>query len=68
MVGSFLVKSPTVNEAFNVGAGKLTHKKRIELWDKKDSLIGKYLIVKHEFLTTANNIPLCAVAVEVEGI
>ena len=65
MVGSFLVKAPDVDEVFKVGAGKMKHPRRIELWKMRTMLPGKMLTVKHELLRTSGNVPVCAVAVEV---
>lgn len=65
MVGSFLVKSLNVMEAFSVSAGKLPHSKREEYWRLRHLLRGKMLTVKHESNTTSGGIPLCCVAVEV---
>lgn len=66
MVGSFTVKAKDVDETFKVGAGKMKHSRRVELWKLKSILIGKMLIVKHELITTNKGIPICAVAVEVK--
>ena len=64
MVGAFLVSGDDGTE-FKVGAGKLKHSKREELWKNRKDLIGRTLLVKHEMLKTKNGIPLCAVALEV---
>lgn len=66
MVGSFTVKAKDTDESFKVGAGKMNHARRIELWKLKDMLPGKMLEVKHELLKTSGDVPLCAVAVEVQ--
>lgn len=65
MVGAFQVKDADGN-VFKVGAGKLTHKQRIKYWVDWELLIGETLIVKHELLRTKNNIPVCAVALEIK--
>ena len=64
MIGSFIVSGDD-GTSFKVGAGKLKHPKRIELWKDRESLPGKTLEVKHEMLKTVNDIPLCIVAVRV---
>ena len=64
MVGSFIVKGDDENE-FKVGAGKVTHLKRIEYWKDKEEIIGKMLLTKHEDSKTRHGVPVCAVAVEV---
>lgn len=64
MVGAFTVCGDDGTK-FDVGAGKLTHPERINLWKNRGDLIGKNLLVKHELIKTVNKIPLCAVAVEV---
>jgi len=66
MVGSFTVKAKDTDESFKVGAGKMRHPRRIELWRLKDMLPGKMLEVKHELLRTSGDVPVCAVAVEVQ--
>ena len=50
---------------FSVGAGKLTHQKRIEYWAERANILGKVLLVKHEDEKTRHGVPVCAVAVEV---
>lgn len=64
-LGSFLVSDKDDN-VFYVGAGKLTWPERDQLWEKKDSLIGRTLVVKHEPIHTDRGVPICAVAVEVK--
>lgn len=66
MIGSFTVKAKDTEESFKVGAGKMKHPRRIELWKLKHMLPGKMLEVKHELLKTSGDVPLCAVAVEVQ--
>jgi ATP-dependent DNA ligase len=70
MIGSFLVTSPDEPESviFNVGAGKLNHATRIRLWNIKEELKGKTLVVKHELLKTSGQVPIAAVAVVVKGV
>ena len=68
MLGSFTVSGDD-NTPFDVGTGKLlTKPRRKALWDIKECLPGKNLIVKHEKLTTRRGIPKCAVALEIEGV
>jgi ATP-dependent DNA ligase len=64
MVGSFWVKGDD-DISFSVGAGKLTHDKRIAYWEQRATLLGKPLKVKHGVILTTGGIPTCAVAVEV---
>jgi len=67
MIGAFIVCGDDLTP-FKVGAGKLNHAKRTQLW--KDHLtgqtcVGKQLLVKHEKIQTINKIPVSCVAVEV---
>lgn len=64
MVGSFLVAGDD-EVVFPVGAGKLTHPKRVMYWKNREDIIGKMLKVKHELTKTTGGVPECAVAVEV---
>lgn len=64
MIGSFRVSGDD-GTVFSVGAGKLPHSERRKLWEIKQSLIGKNLLVKHELLKTRTGIPLCCVALQV---
>lgn len=65
MLGSFEVRGPD-NTSFYVGTGKaLTKEKRKYYWEIKDTIVGMYLKVKHEPLTTSGNIPICTVALDV---
>ena len=64
MIGSFQVSGDDGTE-FSVGAGKLKHSERERLFLIRESLPGKNLLVKHEMLKTVNDVPLCAVALEV---
>lgn len=64
MVGSFLVRSQSAEEPFKVGAGKMSHAKRVELWRLRHTLIGRRLRVKHEPNLTSGGVPLCSVAVD----
>ena len=66
MVGGFSVKAPDLDESFKVGAGKLNHLKRTEIWRDRQSYIGRTLVVKHEKIRTTNGIPVCCVSVEVK--
>ena len=66
MVGSFGVfASDAVAGSFFVGAGKLTHAKRVMYWKNREDVIGKTLKVKHEKTKTIGGVPDCSVAVEV---
>lgn len=64
MLGAFTVSGDD-GTFFDVGAGKLKHLERKKLWERRESLTGKDLEVKHEMLKTKNGIPLCTVAVRV---
>ena len=64
MVGAFLVHGDD-GEVFKVGAGKMKHPLRIELWQKRQKLTGLLLHVKHEKLRTVNSIPIAAVALNI---
>lgn len=64
MVGSFTVKATNVDESFKVGAGKMPHSLRTEIWQKRHLLVGKMLKVKHEPGVTSGGVPLCSVAVD----
>jgi len=67
MVGAFLVRGKRDRAPFKVGAGKLSHSERKSLWERHLSggVIGSFLKVKHEKITTTNGIPVCCVALEV---
>lgn len=65
MVGSFTVRSGSDIQPFKVGAGKMSHSRRVELWRLRTTLPGKKLKVKHEPTRTSGGVPLCAVAVDV---
>lgn len=65
MVGSFTVVGDD-NVPFNVGAGKLSHKRRKEIWYVWDQMVGRTLIVKQGKIITTEGIPTCAVAVEIK--
>ena len=66
MVGAFLVHGDD-GTVFKVGAGKMKHPRRIELWQKRQKLTGLLLHVKHEKLRTIGGVPIAAVAVDVRG-
>ena len=64
MVGSFTVRSGADEVAFKVGAGKMPHARRVELWKLRHQIIGHSLDVKHEATLTSGGVPICAVAVD----
>ena len=64
MIGSFFVSGDD-GTTFKVGAGKLSHPERVELWKDRENILGKDLEVKHEMIKTTNGIPLCAIAVKI---
>jgi ATP-dependent DNA ligase len=66
MVGAFLVHGDD-GTIFKVGAGKMKHPRRVELWQKRQKLTGLPIIVKHEPMRTVNEVPIAAVAVDVKG-
>lgn len=64
-LGAFTVKDKN-GVKFNVGTGpELTADLRMFYWNKRQSLAGKYLLVKHEFLKTKNQVPVATVAYKV---
>lgn len=65
MVGSFVVRGDDEIQ-FKVGAGKLNHIERAMYWKIKDTLVGKTLVVKQGKIRTVEDIPTCAVAVEIK--
>ena len=65
MVGGFTVIDKE-GVIFNVGAGKIKHNKRIQLWKNRHDLPGKILETKHEPTKTKGGVPECAVAVRVK--
>lgn len=65
MVGAFQVRGDD-GTLFEVGAGKIKHKERIELWQKRQKLTGMLLVVKHEAITTVGGVPVACVAVNVK--
>ena len=69
MVGAFLVRGND-GTVFKVGAGKIPHKRREVLWQKRQFLTSSLhqLHVKHEKLRTINDVPVAAVAVDVLGV
>lgn len=64
MVGAFLV-TDGMGGQFKVGAGKMDHAERELLWQERQYIPGKMLLVKHEKIKTSGGVPLCSVAVEV---
>jgi len=63
MLGSFEVISK--HGKFSVGAGKLTHDERADLWVNRADVRGKVLKVKHEHITTGGGIPISCIALAV---
>ena len=64
-LGAFEVESKD-GSRFQIGSGKtLTKENRLQYWLDRYNLINRYILVKHEYLVTANNLPQCAVALEV---
>ena len=65
MVGSFVCKSPPKPEEFSIGAGRLSHEERTNLWEIRDLLPGNSLRVAFQHLTSKNGVPRSGVAMEV---
>ncbi len=65
MVGSFIVQGDD-EVSFRVGAGKLKHFEREQLFQGRDRLIGKTLVVKQGKILTTEGKPTCAVAVRIK--
>ena len=56
------------NSSFKVGTGRLlTRQNRNELWERRQELVGKTLIVKYSHLTDDRRVPYTPVALEIEG-
>ena len=56
------------NSSFSVGTGRLlTRQNRNELWERRQELVGKTLIVKYSHLTDDRRVPYTPVALEIEG-
>ena len=66
-LGSILVQPHDGGASFYVGTGKVfTDYNRKKLWQERDSLIGKQLVVKHEPIETVGGIPICTVGMEIK--
>jgi len=65
MLGSFVCKSNDITETFHVGAGRLDHPERTQLWKIKDMLPGNRLHVAYQHLTSKRGVPRNGVALEV---
>lgn len=67
MAGAFWVQGDKDIEPFKIGAGKIKHKERKQIWQEhlKGAIVGRQLKIKHEKITTTNGIPVCCVALEV---
>jgi len=64
-LGSFQCQSPPKPETFPVGAGRLTHEERAEVWKMRDLILGNKLLVEYQHLTKLNSVPRSGVAVEI---
>jgi len=60
ILGAFVVVDDD-DRVFNVGAGCLTHVEREELWQKRESLFGKALIVQYQHINPSG-VPRFALA------
>ena len=66
MVGAFKVLSKSTKDTFQVSAGKILHKDRVDIWNNKAEYKFKLLKVKHEKIRTdARGIPVSCVAISV---
>lgn len=66
-LGSILVQPHDGGTRFYVGTGAVfTDYNRKRLWQKKDTLVGKQLVVKHEPIETVGGIPICTVGMEIK--
>jgi len=65
-LGAIVVKDSS-GIVFNVGSGKaLTLEERQRLWNKRETLKGKWAKVKHSEIMTVNGMPTCTSLLEVE--
>jgi len=65
-LGALVVKDSS-GIVFNVGSGKaLTLEGRQRLWNKRETLKGKWAKVKHSEIMTVNGMPTCTSLLEVE--
>jgi ATP-dependent DNA ligase len=65
MAGAFMVADPE-GRVFRVGAGKMKHPERIDIWNKRKEVIGHILVVKHELIANESGIPVSAVAIKIK--
>ena len=66
-LGALICKCEKSLETFNVGSGSfLTREGRIELWKKRDDLIGKRAVIKYQELTDTKKIPRFPVLINIE--
>lgn len=64
-LGSFICVSPPKPEEFLIGAGRIKHAERDELWKIRELLPGNFLRVQYQHLTAKNGVPRSGVAIEV---
>jgi ATP-dependent DNA ligase len=65
-LGAFIVEDGD-GIRFNVGTGSLLTKvSRKHLWEHREELLGKTLVVKHELSTTNTGVPICTSAVDIK--
>ena len=66
-LGALICKCEKSYEHFNVGSGSfLTREGRIDLWKKRDDLIGKRAVIKYQELTDDKKIPRFPVLINIE--
>ena len=65
MVGAFMVADAD-RRVFKVGAGKMKHPERIDIWNRRKEVIGHILVVKHELISNESGIPVSAVAIKLK--
>jgi ATP-dependent DNA ligase len=64
MVGAFRCESLDSGDTFKAGAGTLSHEERVAWWKQRDDLIGRYLRIQYQHLTSAGS-PRFGLALEV---
>ena len=64
-LGALIVEDKSGNR-FNVGTGSaLTRAGRLRYWSVRDTLPGRWAVVKHSLITTVNGYPTCTSLVEI---
>jgi len=65
MVGAFICRTDKINDTFPIGAGRIKHPERIELWKMRELLPGKRVHVAYQHLTSKRGVPRNGRALEV---